>query len=96
MKENICPNCEGRLVFEPGHMSYNNQGMFLIHAENRIVCLMCARYRYLDEFKGCESVMGRTSALPHYVLSYAPEGAKEQTKAAQRRAQYALTKPMQL
>tara|TARA_R110000787_G_scaffold104644_2_gene211903 strand:- start:1937 stop:2221 length:285 start_codon:yes stop_codon:yes gene_type:complete len=92
MKENICPNCEGRLVFEPGHMSFNNQGMFSIHAENRIVCLMCARYRYLDEFKGCETVMGRTSALPHYVLEYAPAGAKEQTKAAERKARYLLTR----
>tara|TARA_R100000781_G_scaffold3911_5_gene5208 strand:+ start:18731 stop:19015 length:285 start_codon:yes stop_codon:yes gene_type:complete len=92
MKKNVCPVCEGHLVFEPGHMSYNNQGMFLIHAENRIVCLMCARYRYLDEYKGCQAVMGRTSALPHYVLEYAPEGAKEQTAAAERRAQYLLTK----
>lgn len=64
-----CPNCiTGFLAFEIGYIVYN-EGMGAVHSEDRVVCINCARYRFLTEQEATPSPKGRASALPVEVLA---------------------------
>lgn len=63
-----CPNCSGFLFFEIGYIVYN-EGMGAVHSEDRVVCINCARFRYLTEQEADDSPKGRQTALPVEVLA---------------------------
>lgn len=61
-----CPFCKGYLAFEIGYIAYRS-GMAHLDREDRIYCVNCGRYRFLEE-KGVRDDRLRKDALPERVL----------------------------
>lgn len=70
-----CPHCiTGFLEYQIGYVVYAS-GMGAVHSEDRVVCINCARHRYLTEQDATTSPKGRRGALPVRVLAVAPAAA---------------------
>jgi hypothetical protein len=83
MKKDTCPFCGGFLAFEIGYESYST-GMKRVRSEDRIYCIMCARYRYLTEYEGHPSPKGRREALPSSVLRLVPPEMRKRSQHAEK------------
>ena len=79
-----CPRCTGHLYFEIGFLAYGEH-MTRVRSEDRIVCLMCSRYRYLTEQANSTSARRRGDALPIEVLQLAEKETVRKSRAANKR-----------
>ena len=87
MNKILCPReyCGGWLYFEIGYIAFKGGNTSRVNGEDRVVCMLCGRYRYLVEASSGVP-KGRPDGLPFEVVrSVAPSEAIKRAKKFTRR-----------